>query len=100
MSMARLVDERLRAALAALSPEHVALVDRSEEHRGHGGWRDGGGTHLDLLVVSQAFTRQSRVARHRMVYELAAPLMAERVHALAIRALTPAEFAAERGGPG
>ena len=100
MSMAQAVEERLRAALAALSPEHVALVDRSDEHRGHGGWRDGGGTHVDLLVVAQAFDGRSRVARHRMVYELAAPLMAERVHALAIRALTPAEFSAEQGRAG
>lgn len=98
MSMAQLVEERLRTALAALSPDHVALIDRSYEHRGHGGWRDGGGTHVDLLVVAQAFDGQSRVARHRLVYGLAAPLMAERVHALAIRALTPAEFAAERAG--
>ncbi|WP_349262517.1 BolA family protein [Geminicoccus sp.] len=83
--------ERIEAALAPLAPLALQVRDRSDEHRGHGGWREGGETHFDVIVISAAFAGQSRVARHRKVNALLAPLMAERIHALSLSTLTPDE---------
>jgi BolA protein len=88
------MSERIRLALAPLEPVVVEVADRSAGHRGHAGWREGGETHFEVLVVSPRFRGQSRIARHRLVHELVADLMAERVHALALRTLTPEEAAA------
>jgi len=75
----------------ALSPLHVELEDDSARHAGHVGARTGGETHFDLLVVASAFAGLTRVARQRMVYAALAEELAGPVHALALRALTPAE---------
>jgi BolA protein len=82
--------ERLRAALdAALHPLRLAVQDDSHLHAGHAGAREG--RHFTVRITSSAFDGLSRVARHRLVYDAARPLIAEGIHALAIEARTPAE---------
>ena len=82
--------ERLRDALhAALHPVQLAVQDDSHLHAGHAGAREG--AHFTVRVTSSAFDGLSRVARHRLVYDAARPLIAEGIHALAIEARTPAE---------
>jgi BolA protein len=83
--------EQLRTRLAALEPVAIDLVDESAQHAGHAGWREGGGTHWRLAIVSPRFAGQSAVARHRMVYEAIGELMHNPIHALAITARTPEE---------
>ena len=51
-----------------------------------------GGGHYQLIVVSREFEGRARVARHRLIYEALGDLMQNRVHALAITALTPEEL--------
>ena len=86
------VAEQLRADLErALHPAWLEIVDDSERHRGHGGWREGGESHFRVVVVSERFHGLSRVDRQRLVHEAAAELLRERIHALSIRALTPTE---------
>jgi BolA protein len=46
-----------------------------------------------VRIVAEAFTGLSRVARHRLVYEILAAELHERVHALALTTLTPNEVA-------
>lgn len=84
---AALIEQRL----AAIEPEIIELYDESGEHVGHAGAASGGG-HYQLIVVSRRFEGQSRVARHRLVYQALGELMGGRVHALAIQALTPEEL--------
>jgi acid stress-induced BolA-like protein IbaG/YrbA len=55
---------------------------------------DGDGRHFDALVVSSAFEGKSRVLRHQLVYKALGDRMREEVHALSIKALTPAEWQA------
>jgi len=55
---------------------------------------DGDGRHFDALVVSEAFQGKSRVQRHQLVYAALGERMREEVHALSIKALTPAEWQA------
>jgi BolA family transcriptional regulator, general stress-responsive regulator len=77
--------------LAALEPELIQIYDESAEHAGHAGAASGGG-HYQLIVVSRRFEGQSRVTRHRLIYQAMADLMQTQVHALSITALTPEEL--------
>lgn len=80
-----------RKLTEALAPVSLVVLDESENHRGHGGWREGGETHFRVEVVSEAFRGKSRVERHRIVNALLAEELAGRVHALAISAKAPGE---------
>jgi BolA protein len=83
--------ETIRARLAALQPVSLDVIDESEQHHGHSGWREGGGTHWRVAIVSPRFAGHSPVARHRMVYQAIGELMHNPIHALAITASTPEE---------
>ncbi len=82
------IDARLRAAL---SPEQLAVIDDSARHRGHAGHDPRGESHFTVEIVASAFSGKNRVARHRLVNQALAGLLAERVHALAIVARAPEE---------
>lgn len=82
---------RIETRLAALTPTSLEVIDDSEKHRGHGGYREGGETHFTVRIVSPAFAGLGRLARHRLVNELLAQELKERVHALAIEARAPGE---------
>ena len=90
------LSETIRARLAALQPVSLDVVDESEQHHGHSGWREGGGTHWRVAIVSPRFAGQSPVARHRMVYQAIGELMQNPIHALAITASTPEEAKGSR----
>jgi BolA protein len=85
------VAETIRARLAQLEPQALELVDESDLHRGHAGYREGGGTHWRLSIVSPRFAGEPTVARHRMVYQALGELMQHPIHALAITARSPEE---------
>ena len=51
--------------------------------------------HFEALVVSGEFTAKRPVQRHQMIYACLGDRMRADIHALAIRALTPEEFAAD-----
>ena len=85
------VAETIRERLAALEPQALDLVDESDLHRGHAGYRDGGGTHWRLSIVSARFSGQSTLQRHRMIYQALGGLMQHPIHALAITARSPEE---------
>ena len=75
----------------AFAPLLLAVIDESENHRGHGGWREGGETHFRVKLVSAVFAGRSRVDRHRMVNQTLDAELKGRVHALAIEARAPGE---------
>jgi BolA protein len=85
------VGAEIRSRLAALEPVSLELVDESEAHRGHAGYREGGSTHWRLSIVSPRFSGKPTVARHRMVYQALGELMQNPIHALAITARAPEE---------
>jgi len=82
--------ERMRAALQALQPSHLEIIDESHKHAGHEGARDGRG-HFALDIVSEAFAGLAPLSRHRRVYQAMGEMMQTDIHALSIRARTPAE---------
>jgi stress-induced morphogen len=56
----------------------------------------GGGDHFEALVVSEAFEGKTLVERHQAVYNALGDAMRARVHALALKTLTPAQYANRR----
>lgn len=83
--------DAIRAALeAALTPVSLEIEDESHRHAGHAGAADGRG-HFRVDVVSDAFAGIGPIARHRAVYAALGDLMTTDIHALSIRARTPAE---------
>jgi BolA protein len=85
------ITDTLRERLAPLAPTLVDIHDDSAEHVGHAGAAAGGG-HFSLIIVSKAFSGQSRLARHRAVLDRVGDLIPHPVHALAIQAYAPEEF--------
>ncbi len=51
----------------------------------------GGGDHFETLVVSEVFEGKALVQRHQVVYAALGDAMRVRVHALALKTLTPSE---------
>jgi BolA protein len=84
-------DEITRRLTEALAPAHLEVRDDSELHRGHAGHDPRGESHFTVEIVSPHFIGLSRVQRQRAVNDALADLLAERVHALAIKARAPGE---------
>ena len=82
------IAQRLRGALA---PTRLEVINDSDRHRGHAGHDGSGESHFTVLIESPAFTGQSRLARQRAVNAALGDLLAERIHALAIKAKAPGE---------
>lgn len=83
---------RIRAALQSLAPLALEVRDDSHHHAGHEGARDGRG-HFAVDIVSAAFEGLAPLARHRSVYAAVGDMMDTDIHALQVRARTPAEAA-------
>ena len=79
---------------SALQPTRLEIVDDSARHHGHAGHNpDGGGeTHFNVTIESAVFAGKSRVARQRVVYDLLASELKERVHALSLKLTAPGEI--------
>jgi BolA protein len=86
-------DDITKKLREAFTPDGLDVVDESHLHAGHAGSRPGGETHFRVNIVSQAFEGKSRLERHRMINALLAAELAGSVHALALKAQTPAEIA-------
>ena len=81
MSVTQEIADRLEEAFA---PSGLSVVDDSESHRGHGGYREGGESHFNVKIRSAHFKGLNRVARHRAVHGALGPDLIGRIHALAL----------------
>jgi BolA protein len=85
LSMADRMAQQLRATL---QPTVLDVLDESAAHAGHAGANGTGfGTHFRVRIASPLFTGQTRVARHRLVYDALQEFIAQGVHAIAIETL-------------
>ena len=80
------MQHRIEAALGALHPEHLNVLDESHMHS------RGLQTHFKAVVVSEQFNGLNSVKRHQKVYATLGDLMGE-FHALALHTYTPEEWA-------
>jgi len=79
------VEDEIRQKLeTAFAPVRLDVVDESERHRGHAGYREGGQSHFRVSIAAEGFRDQSRIARHRAVHEALGPELIGRLHALAL----------------
>ncbi|KZB56727.1 BolA family protein [Thalassospira xiamenensis] len=89
------VAQQIRDILTTeFSPEKLEIIDDSSKHAGHSGADPRGESHFSVLVVSKKFEGENRVNRQRLVYIALDQLLKDRVHALALKTMTPAEYAA------
>lgn len=79
------IADEIKASLTdTFSPNRLEIVDDSESHRGHGGWRDGGETHFNVLIRAPVFAPMSRIDRHRAIHRALGADLVGRIHALAL----------------
>jgi len=77
----------------ALAPVQLEITDESAQHAGHAGAKGlAGESHFALRIVSDAFVGVGSLQRHKMVYAALEEEM-QMIHALSIKAATPAEVA-------
>jgi BolA protein len=81
MTRTEQIEARLRDALA---PRELTVRDDSEAHRGHAGFQEGGESHFHVIIRSDAFAGESRIARHRMVHKALGPELVAKIHALSM----------------
>ncbi len=79
-----ITDEIKDRLTTAFAPDRLEIVDDSESHRGHGGWREGGETHFNVLIRAAAFAPMSRIDRHRAIHKALGGDLVSRIHALAL----------------
>ena len=84
MSMTDTIHAKLTERFA---PLHLEVIDESQSHHGHAGWREGGETHFRVRIATRNFDGLSRVAQHRAVNEALDDELKSSVHALAIEVL-------------
>lgn len=79
------VTEEIRTRLqAAFDPSRLDVVDDSEAHRGHAGYRSGGESHFNVRIRAASFAAQTRVQRHRAVHAALGAELVARIHALSL----------------
>jgi BolA family transcriptional regulator, general stress-responsive regulator len=80
--------DTIRAKLTdAFAPSHLEVIDESERHHGHSGWREGGETHFRVRIATRNLAGMSRVAQHRAINAALEKELTTTVHALAIEVL-------------
>ncbi len=74
----------------AFAPTELLVKDQSHLHAGHAGAKEGKG-HFDVKIVSDKFSGQTRITRHRMVYDALGSFIDSDIHALRINAVSPSD---------
>jgi len=88
VSVTEIITEKLKNVF---DPAKFELIDESESHRGHGGWREGGESHFRLRMTSASFIGIGHVQRQRAVNQVLAEELAGPVHAFAMELRAPGE---------
>ncbi len=78
-----MIADEIQDRLATLSPTRLEVIDESEAHRGHAGYREGGQSHFRIRMASPAFAGMGRVQRHRLIHNTLGDIV-PRIHALAL----------------
>ena len=77
--------DEIRTALdQAFAPQHLEVIDESEQHRGHAGYAEGGESHFRVVIRAPCFAPMTRLERHRAIHGALGPHLIGRIHALAL----------------
>ncbi|MDE2788924.1 MAG: BolA family transcriptional regulator [Paracoccaceae bacterium] len=83
MSRASRITTILRDAFA---PDVLEVLDDSERHRGHSGYREGGETHYRVRIRAAVFDGVGRIECQRRIHKALAGEFASGLHALSLDA--------------
>lgn len=78
-----------------LNPVVLDVVNESSQHN----VPPDSQTHFKVVIVSEQFVGQRKVARHQQVYGAVSEQMAGPVHALALHTYTPEEWQVQDNSP-
>ena len=82
--------DKIRTKVTSLEPIELDVVDVSNKHRGHSGWKPGGQTHFHITIVSDHFINKSKLERHKIINELLFDEI-KMIHSLSISTKTSKE---------
>lgn len=83
--MRQLIEDKLQEEF---QPTHLEVHDESYRHNVPAGAE----SHFKVIIVSELFTDQRFLVRHRAIYSVLTEQLASSVHALALHTYTPKEW--------
>ena len=81
MNYVSIIDDTLRKTF---EPIFLEVIDESELHRGHVGFKDGTQTHFKIIIRAKVFEKMSRVSRERAIHKALGSEFMQNIHALSI----------------
>ena len=81
MNYVSIIDATLRKTF---EPIYLEVLDESELHRGHIGFKDGTQNHFKVVISAKIFEKMSRVSRERAVHKALGSELMQNIHALSI----------------
>lgn len=83
------VQSEIEAKLTeGLHPSHLEVINESNNHN----VPPGSESHFKVKIVTDTFEGKMLVARHRMINDILADELQNKIHALALHTYTPAEW--------
>ena len=82
MNYVQIINETLRESF---NPTFLEVIDESELHRGHVGFKEGAQTHFKIVISAKIFEKMSRVSRERAIYKALGSSKMQEIHALSIK---------------
>lgn len=80
--------ERIRNLLnKAFAPQHLEIINNSQDHAGHQGSPGTGESHYSLEIRAKAFDGLSQIQSHRAIYQALDGELKTGLHALSIKIL-------------
>lgn len=89
MGLRDIIESKLQVEFEA---SIIDVIDDSERHLGHAGYREGGESHFNVMLVSSKFVGVNRVKRSRLVHSVLKAELADSVHALSLKLYTSEEY--------
>lgn len=84
------IEQKLASNIHAM---HLDVINESSNHN----VPPGSESHFKVVMVSNDFAGKNLLARHRMINEILADELQNRIHALAIHTYTEEEWKAQQG---
>ena len=82
MNYVDIIEETLRECF---QPNLLEVIDESELHRGHAGFKEGTQTHFRVVISAAIFEKMSRISRERAIHKALGSGTMQNIHALSIK---------------
>ena len=82
MNYVDIIEKTLRECF---QPDFLEVIDESELHRGHAGFKEGTQTHFRVMIRAKIFEKMSRVSRERAIHKALGSGIMQNIHALSIK---------------